>query len=70
MLHGLWGMWLWHRKAEGDHSPSDSLSLPEFALISNNPYKLLNRFNAAGFCFVLKQKSRGLVKTFPRFIED
>lgn len=58
MLRWLRGMWHWHREAEGDHLPSESLSLRAFVVISDNLYRFMNRLCSAGFCFVFRQKSR------------
>ena len=51
----------WHGKSEGNHLSSDSLSLHNFVLISNNLYRLLNRLTTAGFYFAFKQTSSGLL---------
>lgn len=66
MLRWLRGMWRWHRKAEGNQWPSESLSLHGFIVLSSNRYRLLNRLCSAGFCFVFRQKSRLPGEAFSR----
>ena len=70
MLHWWRETWQWHRRSEGNHPPSETFSLHDFVVSSNNRYKLLNRSNKAGFCFVRKQTPGLFVETFPQHIED
>ena len=58
MLRWLRGLYRWHRMAEGKDLPSDPMSLPHFITISHDAYRILDRLNTAGFCFVVEQKSR------------
>lgn len=65
MLRSQRETWHGHGKAEGKHLSSDSLSLHDFVVMSNNLYRLLNRLTTAGFYFAFKQTSRLLVEASP-----
>jgi hypothetical protein len=56
----------WHGRAEGTYPPSDTLSLHDFLVSSNNLFILLNRSNTADFCFVLGSYPASLQRHIPK----